>query len=139
MRLVDPLSFPYTRGFILINFPSTEEEVRYLDGMFTGFVEMERRLSKRAESKREKISKIMQISERKKEQDAFPTFDLVLTQNITSEEILNRIAASLLDPETQVVYHPQINPIPESDKKLKERLIKCPVDEEMIAESAENF
>jgi hypothetical protein len=115
------------------------EEARYLDRKFTGFVPLGSRLSRRAERRREKTKQIVDIPEREKQTDAFPTFDLILTPNLSFNQIVARLEDTTQDPETGILYHPIGNPAPEGDKKLRDRLVKYEFDPEYLEQNFHDF
>jgi hypothetical protein len=48
--------------------------------------------------------------------------DGYLILDVPQEECLRRITGRKIDPTTGIIYHPEDNPPPESDPKLKDRL-----------------
>jgi hypothetical protein len=100
---------------------------------------MEKRLSKRAERRREKTSQMIHINDRENQTDAFPTFDLILTPNLSLRTIMDRLKSSRQDPETGIVYHPVANPVPDGDKKLEARLVELEFDAAEVEESFKKF
>jgi hypothetical protein len=48
--------------------------------------------------------------------------DGYLFLDVPTEECFRRVTGRKLDPTTGIIYHPEDNPVPEGDPKLKDRL-----------------
>ena len=133
--LLSDIEYPFINGFVILGFPSNIEEARYVDRELSSFVPKVERLNKKAERRREKARHIMEIPERSEERDAFPSFDLILDLDLDFENLIERLQATKYDPLSGVYFNPQINPMPENDKKLRERVEDLVFDAEAIQQS----
>lgn len=136
--LFDTNKYFYTEGFILIGFPNTPQQARILDNMMTGFEPINDRLNILAEEKKETSRKCLDIPAWEPEEDAFGTFDLVCVIDSTDDLCMQRAKDRKMDPSTGEIYT-GLNPAPEGDKKLMDRLEDITVDETNLNQKFEKF
>lgn len=121
--------YPYTPGFILLNFPLTLPQATLLDHQLTGFVPQSSRLNPTAEALKATARRLLTIPDLEAEGDAYPGLDLVACVGCDTEICRSRGKDRKRDPQTGEIYHFRNNPIPEGDKKLGDRLEDVEFDE----------
>lgn len=128
--LLDMNKYFYTSGFVLIGFPLNANQARMFDESMTGFVPQKERLNPQAEEKKVVARRLLDISQWEPEVQAFPSFDLVCYLESDAEECRKKANNRKCDPQTGEIYHMELYPPPEQDKKLLDRLENIQVDQE---------
>lgn len=131
--------YPYTKGYILVNFPSTVEQANALNKRLTNYVPLTERLNPQCEEMKERMRKLIPVPEVEHEKNSFPPLDFVFILDLKKEQILERASKIKIDPTTGVLYDPIVNPPPEADKKLLARLEHVKLNQEIIEAGAEIF
>jgi hypothetical protein len=126
--LFDPAKYPFTQGFIFLNFPTTINQAILLDQQLTGFCPQAERLNPTAEALKVTARRLLKIKDLPQEVDAWPGMDLVAVIGCDSEICRARGKGRKRDPQTGEVYHAEYNPVPEGDKKLNDRLEEVEFD-----------
>jgi hypothetical protein len=127
--LHDPAEYPFTQGFIFLNFPTNLSQAILLDQQLTGFCPQADRLNPTAEALKVTARRLLKIKDLPQEVDAWPGMDLVAVIDCDSEVCRARGQGRKRDPQTGEVYHAEYNPAPEGDKKLNDRLEEVDFDE----------
>jgi hypothetical protein len=131
--------YPYTRGYILLNFPSTIEELLLWNKKQTNYVPLDERLSPEAESMKAMARKLYPVPPTPSEHHSFPPLDYVFVLDLQRDQILSRAESLRLDPTTGIMYDPIINPASETDKKLVARLEPVKYDPEALDKAIASF
>ena len=115
----------YTRGWILIGFPGSEEQAKEFEQTLSGYMLEEELLNNEAEDKKRRAGVLAKAPEKPPAQSKFIEggFDFVIKLEVSGEECLRRALGRRVDPNTGNIYHLQDNPPPANDTKLQDRLI----------------
>ena len=113
------------KGFVIINFPTSEYEAKLLENYFNGFISEYEKEQDSIEKKINNYDYIIyyNIKKGKKDEKQFSFLDYVINLDINSNEIERRYKGIKYDPNTKQIYHEEDNPPPLNDKKVISRLI----------------
>lgn len=131
-KTFEPQEFPFTKGFVMVGFPETEEEAKILENEIGGFCPVEERFNEQAEKEKFRASRLVKMGSRIQPKDDLPVFDLVLDINIKFEKIVERLSRCQVDEQTGEIYDSELNPMPSNDRKLKERLKPLEYEEDTL-------
>jgi len=131
------------RGFVLIDFPTSYNQIKLLEQTLTGYIpEMDRPVTELTLFK-DSLAMLMDttIKPKPKRELIKSAFDLIFNIGIDDQECIRRAVGRRIDPTNGNIYHIEDNP-PPNDNKVLERL--KPVEEEQtvrnyITKQAENY
>lgn len=126
--LIDLKKFFFSNGFVQTGWPLNANQAKLLDSKFTGFVQMYDRLNKEAEEHKIIARRLLDIQDYDDEENAFPLFDQVVYLDSSDEVCRSRGENRKRDPATGDIYNMELNPPPENDKKLLDRLVDVELD-----------
>lgn len=130
---LDQIQKVQVEGWLLIDFPRTLSQAKALEQVMSGFTTLiDEGSNTKPQQDFEMWSKVVNpVKLIGRGQDVFydgepfvhqSATDGYLILDVPQEECFRRITGRKIDPTTGVIYHPEDNPPPESDPKLKDRL-----------------
>ena len=113
------------KGFIIINFPSNENEAKLLENYFTGYISEYEKEIDPIELEMSNYDYVIDynLKKEKNKEKQYSFLDYIINLDITSTEIERRFNGIKYDPTTNKIYHNEDNPPPTNDKKVMQRLI----------------